>query len=437
MNAARIIADKRDGKRISDERLADLIAAYTRGEVPDYQMAAFAMAVFFQGMQPNEVVALTREMLGSGQRMNWHGFNKPVVDKHSTGGIGDKISITLAPALAACGLAVPMISGRGLGATGGTLDKLESIPGFRTDLSIRELQQVVKEVGCVITGASDEIAPADRRLYALRDVTATVPAVPLITSSILSKKLAEGLDALVLDVKWGSGSFMKTSEAARTLAESLVSVASAMGVRSSALITDMNQPLGQMIGNAVEVDECIDVLLDVGPREIFDLTVRLGAELLVATNLADSIDSAEHELGEVIASGKAMEIFERMVRAQGGDINSDRHVGKRHKIVAEDDGFIGSIDAEALGWIVIRMGGGRRKIGDTLDHSTGLQMMVKVGEWVERGQPLVKSFCDDHDLWEQIRPDLRAAIHLVDHEVDPLPLIVDRVAPQSESETAS
>ena len=259
MNLTRIIADKRDGNRIPDEDLTKLVKGYAVGEVPEHQMAAFAMAVYFQGMQPDETVTLTREMRDSGKVMRWPGLDKPIVDKHSTGGIGDKISIPLAPMLAACGLAVPMISGRGLGATGGTLDKLESIHGFRTDLSIEETQKVVSEVGCVITGATEQIAPADRKLYALRDITATVPSVPLITASILSKKLAEGLDSLVLDVKWGSGSFMKTIEQANALAESLVSVASQLGVKTTALITDMNQPLGR-IGNAVEIAESIEIL---------------------------------------------------------------------------------------------------------------------------------------------------------------------------------
>ncbi len=265
MNVAQILADKRDGKRLSDEQIRFLVSGYADQSVPDYQMSAFAMAVFFQGMTLDETTTLTQSMIDSGKRMKWSG-KKPSVDKHSTGGIGDKVSIPLAPLLACCGVEVPMISGRGLGATGGTLDKLESIKGYRCEISDDEFRSIVNWNGCSIASASSSLAPADKRFYALRDVTATVPSVPLITGSILSKKIAEGIDALILDVKWGSGAFMKTLDDARELAKSLVFVGNALGVKTAAVITDKNQPLGRMIGNAVEVDESIDVLRGIGPR---------------------------------------------------------------------------------------------------------------------------------------------------------------------------
>ena len=432
MNLTRIIADKRDGNRIPDEDLTKLVKGYAVGDVPEHQMAAFAMAVYFQGMQPDETVTLTREMRDSGKVMRWPGLDKPIVDKHSTGGIGDKISIPLAPMLAACGLAVPMISGRGLGATGGTLDKLESIHGFRTDLSIEETQKVVSEVGCVITGATEQIAPADRKLYALRDITATVPSVPLITASILSKKLAEGLDSLVLDVKWGSGSFMKTIEQANALAESLVSVASQLGVKTTALITDMNQPLGR-IGNAVEIAESIEILKNNVSADTITLTVALGSELLVASNLADDGQQAVSMLLESIRSGTAYEVFEKMVAAQGGDLSKPRPRGKEHVIAADRAGVVVSVDTEAFGWAVIDMGGGRKQLGDQLDHSTGLEWLTRIGNVVEYGEPLLSVYCSD-ELFAKLEEPLRSAIVLADEPgetIEPPELIVKRVTSES------
>src|SRR4051812_43079517 len=289
---ALIIARKRDGAALGSAEISSFIAGYSRGEIPDYQMAALAMAIYLRGMTTEETAALTDAMLASGQRMQWNSGGKPKVDKHSTGGIGDKTSLILAPLLACCGLAVPMISGRGLGATGGTLDKLEAIPGFRTDLSLEGIQEITERVGCVITGATAEIAPADKKLYALRDVTATVPSIPLITASIMSKKLAESLDALVLDVKFGTGAFMKSLESARILARSLVDTGKRMGVKTSALLTDMNQPLGRMAGNLVEVHESIATLEGRGPPDLWDCTRELAAELLLLTGQARGREEA-------------------------------------------------------------------------------------------------------------------------------------------------
>lgn len=426
MNAARIIKAKKQGERVSDADLAALIRGYAAGEVPDYQMAAFAMAIIFQGMHLDETVTLTREMRDSGKVMQWPDFDRPIVDKHSCGGIGDKISIPLAPMLASCGLAVPMISGRGLGPTGGTLDKLESIPGYRTDLSIEELQQTVRQVGCTITGTTHEIAPADRELYALRDITSTVTSVPLITASILSKKLAEGLEDLVLDVKWGSGTFMKTIPEAEELAESMVGVANRLGVKASALITDMNQPLGT-VGNAIEIDESIEILKNEVDADTITLTIALGAELLLAAKVVESTDQAVGMLADSIRSGAAYETFERMVSAHGGDLNAPRKIAKEHVIKSDREGFIASVDAEGLGWAVIDLGGGRKVMGDKIDHSIGLAWLTHIGAKVERHQPLLSVFCSD-DAFARVKSDLQKTITISDESVAKPDLIVKRIS---------
>ncbi len=425
MNPAKTIAAKRDGARIPDDDLVRLIESYTRGSLSEHQMAAFAMAVFFQGMDPAETVTWTRAIRDSGQTLQWPGLEKPVVDKHSTGGIGDKISIPLAPMLAACGLAVPMISGRGLGPTGGTLDKLESIPGFRTDLSIEELQRVVRSVGCVITGATHQIAPADQKLYALRDVTGTVPSIPLITGSILGKKLAEGLDALVLDVKWGTGSFMKSRSGAEQLANSLVTVASQLGVSATALLTDMNQPLG-CVGNAIEVDESIEILKNSVDAETITLTIALGAELLLSTEAVENMDQAVAMLADTIRSGSAMEVFEKMVAAQGGDLAAPRKRAKEHVLESGQSGYVAAVDTETLGWLVIEMGGGRQQLGDAIDHSTGLEWLTRLGQKVEPGQPLMSVYCSDQKFLE-LGPQFRQAIQISDEPQEAPGLIVKRI----------
>src|SRR5215471_15555431 len=296
MNPVAIISKKRDGGRLSAEEIAEFMEGFVRGEVADYQMSALAMAVYFRGMDPAETAALVDVMLRSGATLQWPAGFGTLVDKHSTGGIGDKTSLVIAPLLACCGLKVPMISGRGLGATGGTLDKLESIPGFRTNLTAEEIRDVVEKVGCVITGATADLVPADRKLYALRDVSGTVPSIPLICASIMSKKLAENLNALVLDVKWGSGAFMRKQEDARTLAQAMVDTGARMNVRTTALLTDMNQPHGRMAGNAVEVDESIATLQGKGPNDLLGLCIALSAELLVSTGMEKTAESARKRL---------------------------------------------------------------------------------------------------------------------------------------------
>lgn len=317
MIPAKIIANKRDGHELTDDEIAFFVKGFAEDSIPAYQMSALAMAIFLNGMTEREIAVLTQQMLDSGTRLNWPDDGVLRVDKHSTGGVGDKISIPLAPLLACCELQVPMLSGRGLGATGGTLDKLEAIPGFRTDLSLTEIQSLTQQVGCVITGASQELAPADRKLYALRDVTGTVPSIPLITASIMSKKLAESLDALVLDVKFGSGAFMKTKERATELAHSLVRTGERMGVKTTALLTDMNQPLGQMSGNAIEVLESIATLRGEGPSDVRELTVELAATLLVSTGRHSDLPAARITAESKLDDGSAFAKFEQMVAAQG------------------------------------------------------------------------------------------------------------------------
>lgn len=421
---ASLIASKRDHRELTDEEISFFIQGYATGTIPDYQMSAMAMAIYLNGMTPREIATLTSEMLRSGTQLAWPNDGIPRVDKHSTGGIGDKTSLILAPLLAECGLQNPMLSGRGLGATGGTLDKLEAIPGFRTNLSLDEITRLTQSVGCVITGASAELAPADRRLYALRDVTATVPSIPLITGSIMSKKLAESLDALVLDVKFGSGAFMKTREQATQLAHSLVNTGNRMGVRTTALLTDMNQPLGRMCGNTVEVLESIDVLKGGGPSDVRLLTIELCAELLISTGIDQTLANARRRCETLLDNGAAFERYCRMITAQGGDPEAVLPVARATDLVSVQEGVISTIDTEALGLAIISLGGGRQKMGDPIDHSTGLEMLVRIGDRVTKGTPLVRIFSKSPD---QVTSAIRHAIQITDSSTAP-DLIVERIA---------
>ena len=430
MLPASLIAAKRDHRELSDEEIAFFIQGFATGTIPDYQMSALAMAIYLNGMTPREIATLTSEMLRSGTQLAWPKDGIARVDKHSTGGIGDKTSLILAPLLAECGLQNPMLSGRGLGATGGTLDKLEAIPGFRTNLSLDEITRLTQSVGCVITGASAELAPADRKLYALRDVTATVPSIPLITGSIMSKKLAESLDALVLDVKFGSGAFMKTREQAKLLAHSLVNTGERMGVRTTALLTDMNQPLGRMCGNAVEVLESIAVLKGGGPADVRLLTLELCADLLVSTGVEKTQTDAVKRCAGLLDDGSAFERYCRMVRAQGGDPDAELRVAKATDLVADQDGVVSAMDTEALGLVIISLGGGRRKMGDPIDHSVGLEMLVRIGDRVSRGTPLVKIFSEQP---EAVISSLRAAIQISETGTAP-ELIVERIGRSQSSQ---
>lgn len=426
MNPTFHIAKKRDGHEHSDGEIADLVRGFVRGAVTDHQMAAWAMAVCCRGMTIAETASLTHHMLHSGATLRWPDDGRPVGDKHSTGGVGDKVSLPLAAMLACCGLRVPMISGRGLGATGGTLDKLEAIPGYRTDLVLDEIQRLVDRVGCVITGATPAIAPADRKLYALRDVTGTVESIPLITASIMSKKLAEGLDALVLDVKHGSGAFMQSLDDARQLARLLVDTGAAMGVATTAVITDMNQPLGRTAGNAVEVMEAMAILRGEGPGDVVEVTVRLGAELLVTTGLDGDHTSAAERLHEALASGSALEKFREMIRAQGGDPDAQLQVASEHAVVCEGEGYVTAVNAQAIGRAIIELGGGRRQQGDTLDHAVGIEMRARLGDQLSPGDLLAKVFAPSAKAAAAIER-VRGAVTLSDTRVEPPLLIVERM----------
>lgn len=425
MNPAHLIARKRDGETLSADEIAAFMNGYVQGTIPDYQMSALAMAIHFRGMTPVETATLTRVMLDSGIRLRWP-RGLPKVDKHSTGGVGDKVSLLLAPMLACCGVQVPMISGRGLGATGGTLDKLESIPGFRTNLTEDEIADVVNTVGCVITGQTARLVPADKSLYALRDVTATVPSIPLITASIMSKKLAEGLDALVLDVKFGSGAFMKSRDDATALARSLVAVGRESGLQVTALLTDMNQPLGRLCGNAVEVNETIAALQGCGPADLMELTYALGAELLLMTGVDSQLDAATVRLKKTVDTGAAFEKFRQMVNTQGGDLDAARPVAPCQTLCAECDGYVQHMDCEALGRAIVLLGGGRRVVTDRVDFSVGLEMQVRIGDAVSCGQPLISVFAKPAAMAD-VEPMLRAAITIGAESVTPLSLIVDRI----------
>ena len=423
---AKVIARKRDGHALSADEIAKFVDGYSQGAIPDYQMAAFAMAVCIRGMNLTETTVLTERMLKSGDRLQWSP-GAPKVDKHSTGGLGDKVSLVLAPLLASCGLQVPMVSGRGLGITGGTLDKLQAIPGFRTNLTIDQIRSQVEAVGCVICGATTEIAPADRKLYGLRDVTATVPSVPLITASILSKKLAESIDSLVLDVKFGSGTFMEDPTAARALAESLVQVAERLGVRTTALLSNMNQPLGYSIGHSLEVREAINALQGVGPEDLRILVLALGAELICRHDPSLDADQAKQKMDEKLKDGSAYEKFSEMVSAQGGDLSRDLPVCSSTQVLATRAGWLADVDGDGLGHAMIEIGGGRRLMDDVIDHAAGIELFVKTGEWIDKDQPIALVHAAPGKA-ATITSQVREAFIIVEDEPSEFRLIADRVS---------
>jgi len=389
-----LISRKRDGGRLDEEEIRALIAGFVDGSVPDYQMSALAMAVFFQGMEFEETVAMTLAMRDSGKVVNLEHIDAPKVDKHSTGGVGDKVSICLAPIVAACGVTVPMMSGRGLGHTGGTLDKLEAIPGFRVDLSVRQFRAQLRKIGCALIGQTGDLAPADKQLYALRDVTGTVESVPLITSSILSKKLAEGIDALVMDVKVGRGAFMKTEPDARELARCLVRVGTLAGKRVSALLTDMNAPIGYTVGNALETVEALELLLGEGPDDLAELTFELGAEMLRAAGAATSKSQGLRRVKRAVDDGSACEKMRRIVEAQGGDPRvvdePDRLPVARYRAtcLADADGYVTDIDPLEVGYASMGLGAGRQRATDSVDPGAGVRLQVQVGDRVQVGDEL-------------------------------------------------
>ncbi len=428
-----LIQKKRDGGELTPDEIARLIEGLLSGDVADYQVSAFLMATYFRGMSPGETIALTEAMLHSGKTLHLRSVTRPKVDKHSTGGVGDKISIPLAPLVAACGAAVPMVSGRGLGHTGGTLDKLESIPGFRVDLSAAAFERTVREVGTAMIGQTTEIAPADRRLYALRDVTATVESIPLIVASILSKKLAEGIDALVLDVKAGRGAFMKDQSAARELARALVSVGTRAKKRVAALVTEMSTPIGLTIGNALEMRESIEILQNRGPADTRELTLELGVEMLRAARIERSASRARTRLETALSDGSAFETFCRMVRAQKGDVRAVEKPERlpRAKVElpvrARRSGVVHAIDALELGLCSVGLGAGRARAEDDVDPGAGIRIAAPIGTRVTRGEPLALLYASTRARVEAVEERARSAFRLSERAKKPGPRVLERI----------
>jgi pyrimidine-nucleoside phosphorylase len=434
MNAVEIIQCKRDGGTLSPEQIGWVIAEYASDRIPDYQMAALLMAVFKEGLNGEELAAWVDAMLHSGDVLDFSHVAAPKVDKHSTGGVGDKVSLPLGPMVAACGVAVPMMSGRGLGHTGGTLDKLETIPGFRTALDPPEFRALLARTGLVLAGQSETLVPADRRLYALRDATGTVESIPLISSSIMSKKLAEGLDGLVLDVKVGRGAFMKRFEESRTLAETMVGIGRSYGTPVRALLTDMNQPLGREVGNACEVAESVEVLQGGGPADLLEVTYRLGEEMLLLGGAAADRAEARARLEQAVASGAAFEKFVEVVAAQGGDPGVLHDPSRlpaaphHHEVTAARGGYLTRCDALDLGVAAMRLGAGRERKEDAIDPGVGLRVLAKVGDPVEAGQPLVRLAWADPVRLATALPLVERALEIGEERVAPPPLIHGEVS---------
>ena len=430
-----IIEKKRDGLELDPAEIRDFIHDYTTGAIPDYQMAAMAMAIYFRGMTPVETAALTDAMMHSGAMVDTSSIPLPKVDKHSTGGIGDKVSLILAPLAAAAGLAVPMISGRGLGITGGTLDKLESIRGFNVNLTEAQFIDTLLKCGVAMIGQTGEIAPADKKLYALRDVTATVPSIPLITASIMCKKMAEGIDSLVLDVKCGSGAFMKTIDDARTLARSMVRVGKAMDKNVVALVDDMNQPLGRTAGNALEVRESIECLRGLHAGEdLMDVTLALTAEMLVMAGKSPDPDAARATLLALIDSGAAFQKFREMAALQGADLAviDDPTLlptaAIQRPYPSPSAGYLSGVDADSIGRAVLVLGGNRRKTDDVIDYAVGTADLAKIGDRVEPGTPLVTLHANSEEALQAALPYIEKAFTFSPTPVSPRPRILERIA---------
>jgi thymidine phosphorylase len=420
-DAVDLIRSKRDGGRLSAADIRWLIAAYTAGTIADEQMAALLMAIYFRGLATDELMAWTDAMISSGERLELGGLAGPTVDKHSTGGVGDKVSLILAPLVASCGAAVPQLSGRGLGHTGGTLDKLESIPGWRASLSNAEIAAVLAATGCVICAAGDGLAPADRRLYALRDVTGTVESIPLIASSIMSKKIAEGTGSLVLDVKVGRGAFMPDLASARQLAQTMVELGNAYGVRTAALLTRMDTPLGRAVGNAVEVEESVATLRGQGPADLVEVTLALAAEMLRLTGL--SADPAD-----ALADGSALQRYGEMIKAQGGDPEAPLPSARHAEIVtAQSGGCLQSLDARAVGVAAWRLGAGRARKEDPVSASAGIICLAKPGDAVAPGQPVLELRTDDAGKFDPAREALAGAVGIGPDAPEPAGLVLERI----------
>ncbi|MDA0632984.1 thymidine phosphorylase [Nonomuraea sp. MCN248] len=424
MDVIEVIVAKRDGGELTGAQIDWVIDAYTRGEVADEQMAALAMAILLNGMNRREIAGWTRAMIDSGERMDWSALDRPTADKHSTGGVGDKITLPLAPLVAACGAYVPQLSGRGLGHTGGTLDKLESIPGWRASLSNDEMLGVLREAGAVVCAAGSGLAPADKKLYALRDVTGTVESIPLIASSIMSKKIAEGTGSLVLDVKVGSGAFMKTSERARELAETMVALGADAGVRTVALLTAMDRPLGLAVGNALEVEESVEVLAGGGPSDVVELTVRLAREMLEAAGVSGK------DPADALRDGSAMDAWRRMIAAQGGDPDAPLpRAAETLTVEAPSTGVLTRLDAYAVGLAAWRLGAGRARKEDPVSAGAGVTLHAKPGDRVTRGEPLLTLHADDAARFERALAALEGGYAVGETAGDVLPLVIERVTP--------
>ena len=417
-----LICAKRDGRALSPAEIAWFIDGYTNGRIPDEQASAMLMAIYFQAMEPDELATWTQAMIDSGERLDLSGLDRPTVDKHSTGGVGDKVSLVLAPLMAACGAAVPQLSGRGLGHSGGTLDKLEAIAGWRASLSNAEVLSQLADVGAVICAAGAGLAPADRRIYALRDVTGTVPSIPLIASSIMSKKIAEGTSALVLDVKVGSGAFMKTHALARRLAEAMVTLGEAHGVRTAALLTGMETVLGRTAGNALEVRESVETLAGGGPDDLVEVTLALAREMVELAGL-------DSDPAEVLASGAAMDVWRAMIAAQGGDPDGELPWAPVMETVnAPADGVLGRLDALAVGIAAWRLGAGRARKEDPVSPTAGVVCRAAEGDAVRAGEPLLELHTDDESLLPSALAALEGGFEVTDEAGPRRPLVLDRVA---------
>lgn len=433
MNVVEIIRKKRNGEALTSAELKFIIDGYVRGTVPEYQIAAFLMATYFRGMTKSETAEFTRLMLHSGDVIDLSSIPGIKVDKHSTGGVGDKISLPLAPIVAACGVPVPMISGRGLGHTGGTLDKLESIPGFSTNLSVDEYTRVIADLGLVMIGQTKEIAPADKKMYALRDVTATVECIPLIAGSIMSKKLAEGIDALVLDVKTGRGAFMQTYERSVDLAQALVEIGTSFGKQTVGFITNMNQPLGHAIGNWLETAESVACLQGHGPGDVMELTYVLGGKMVELGGKASNLEEGIGKCREVVENGTAFAKFVALVEHQGGDSSflhhPERYPKSRHRVsvTAPQDGFITSIDSLELGLSVITMGGGRTAVDDVIDPKAGILLMKKAGDSVASGDVIAECYTDRDNVLTTVKERVTEAFRFGPSVPDSSPLVISIV----------
>ncbi|WP_304221367.1 thymidine phosphorylase [Gracilinema caldarium] len=434
MRAVDIIMKKRSGQELTRDEIEFLIGGYVAGTIPDYQVSAWAMAVFFQGMTPAETGVLTEVMLKSGKVIDLSGIPGPFVDKHSTGGVGDKTSLILAPLVASLGIRDPMMSGRALGHTGGTLDKLESIPGYRTNLSVEEFRSIINKDGFAMTGQTKEIVPADRLLYALRDVTATVESIPLITASILSKKVAEGAEGLVFDVKFGSGAFMKDPAEGEKLARSLVSTGAAMGKKIIALLTDMNEPLGNMMGNFLEVEESLDCLEGKGPADLMEVTLELAARMVVLGGKAKTAAEGRKRCEEALASGKPRELFLDNVRSQGGNPKQLLELRGKYRseyvmqITAPDSGYIHHIDAFQIGLAGVHLGVGRNRTEDTVSPTAGIQFHKRYGDYVKAGEPVMTVWGKSAQSLEDAKPLILGALHIQQNQPAPRTLILKEIA---------